>query len=232
MRQACKRAREYGVLQDPYALCHLIRAFVLPLGLYGSQVWGIAFLGHGVQLSNPVQTRMLSFLRFAARLGQLPLQLYWLRAACKFWNTAKLSHSDLLMRVIKANVELGRSCQTSWSAQFQLAARELMGGEFTLSPDMVLGTKAMEVKWLERWGRRWGGFEGDPRLPETVHRERCMLHGSSMGEIYAAWFKHGAGRPKPQPEAECQVSPTNKKGLEMIGNRPLVIKTTPRLSHV
>ncbi|KAJ9533170.1 hypothetical protein QJQ45_018272 [Haematococcus lacustris] len=27
---------------------------------------------------------------------------------------------------------------------------ELMGGEFTLSPDMVLGTKAMEVKWLER----------------------------------------------------------------------------------
>ncbi|KAJ9519854.1 hypothetical protein QJQ45_014577, partial [Haematococcus lacustris] len=162
MRQACKRARDYGVLHDPYALCHLIRAFVLPLGLYGSQVWGTAFLGHGMQLSNPVQTRMLSFLRFAARvrgsvsglmvlheLGQLPLQLYWLRAACKFWNTAKLSHSDLLMRVIKADVELGRGCQASWSAQFQLAARELMGGEFTLSPDMVLGTKAMEVKWLE-----------------------------------------------------------------------------------
>ncbi|KAJ9504750.1 hypothetical protein QJQ45_024293 [Haematococcus lacustris] len=114
MRKACKRAREYGVLHDPYALCHLIRAFVLPLGLYGSQVWGTAFLGHGMQLSNPVQTRMLSFLR-----------------------------------VIKADVELGRGCQASWSAQFQLAARELMGGEFTLSPDMVLGTKAMEVKWLE-----------------------------------------------------------------------------------
>ncbi|KAJ9518330.1 hypothetical protein QJQ45_010193 [Haematococcus lacustris] len=197
MRQACKRAREYGVLHDPYALCHLIRAFVLPLGLYGSQVWGTAFLGHGMQLSNPVQTRMLSFLRFAARvrgsvsglmvlheLGQLPLQPYWLRAACKFWNTAKLSHSDLLMRVIKADVELGRVCQASWSAQFQLAARELMGGAFTLSPDIVLGTKAMEVKWLERWGRRWVGFEGDPRLPETVHRERCS---------YAAWFKHGDG---------------------------------------
>ncbi|GFH33365.1 hypothetical protein HaLaN_32729, partial [Haematococcus lacustris] len=49
------------------------------------------------------------------------------QGACKFWNTAKLSHSDLLMRVIKADVELGRSCQTSWSAQFQLAVRELMG---------------------------------------------------------------------------------------------------------
>ncbi|GFH11881.1 hypothetical protein HaLaN_07459, partial [Haematococcus lacustris] len=67
MRKACKRAREYGAMHDPYALCHLIRAFVLPLGLYGSQVWGTAFLGHGVQLSNPVPTRMLSFLRFAAR---------------------------------------------------------------------------------------------------------------------------------------------------------------------
>ncbi|GFH31636.1 hypothetical protein HaLaN_30713 [Haematococcus lacustris] len=42
----------------------------------------------------------------------------------------------------------------------------------------------MEVKWLERWGRRWVGFEGDPRLPETVHRERCS---------FAAWFKHGDG---------------------------------------
>ncbi|GFH33271.1 retrovirus-related Pol polyprotein from type-2 retrotransposable element R2DM, partial [Haematococcus lacustris] len=33
----------------------------------------------------------------------------------------------------------------------QLAARELLGDEFTLSSDMVLGTKALEVKWLERW---------------------------------------------------------------------------------
>ncbi|GFH14530.1 hypothetical protein HaLaN_10603, partial [Haematococcus lacustris] len=50
------------------------------------------------------------------------------RATCKFWNTANLSHSDLLMRVIKEDVELGRRCQASWSAQFQLHARELMGG--------------------------------------------------------------------------------------------------------
>ncbi|GFH16265.1 hypothetical protein HaLaN_12651 [Haematococcus lacustris] len=55
---------------------------------------------------------------------------------------------------------------------------------FAYNINMVLGTKAMEVKWLERWGRRWVGFEGDPRLPETVHRERCS---------YAAWFKHGDG---------------------------------------
>ncbi|KAJ9526737.1 hypothetical protein QJQ45_017518 [Haematococcus lacustris] len=50
-----------------FAATH-IRAFVLPMGLFGSQVWGTAFLEHGVQLSNPVQTRMLSFLRFAARV--------------------------------------------------------------------------------------------------------------------------------------------------------------------
>ncbi|KAJ9513983.1 hypothetical protein QJQ45_021067, partial [Haematococcus lacustris] len=144
--------------------------------------WGYA--GKGSGMSVRVYFTRTAMLVVLHELGQLPLQLYWFRAACKFWNTAKLSHSDLLMRVIKADVELGRSCQASWSAQFQLAARELMGDEFTLSPDMVLGTKAMEVKWLERWGRRWVGFEGDPRLPETVHRERCS---------YAAWFKHGDG---------------------------------------
>ncbi|GFH23100.1 hypothetical protein HaLaN_20659 [Haematococcus lacustris] len=37
------------------------------------------------------------------------------------------------MRVIKADVELGRSCQASWSAQFQLAARELMGVRYRKS---------------------------------------------------------------------------------------------------
>ncbi|GFH19632.1 hypothetical protein HaLaN_16605 [Haematococcus lacustris] len=99
MRQACNRAGEYGVLQDPYALCHLIRAFVLHLGLYGSQVWGTAFLGHGLMVVH--------------ELGQLPLQLYWLRAACKFWNTAKLSHSDLLMRVMKADVGASQATPTN-----------------------------------------------------------------------------------------------------------------------
>ncbi|GFH05552.1 hypothetical protein HaLaN_00032 [Haematococcus lacustris] len=75
MRQACKRAREYGVLQDPYTLCHLIRAFVLPLGLYGSQA-----------LQPRANTHAL--------LSQLPLQLYWLRAACKFLNLGPADESD------------------------------------------------------------------------------------------------------------------------------------------
>ncbi|KAJ9516804.1 hypothetical protein QJQ45_027214, partial [Haematococcus lacustris] len=72
-----------------------------------------------------------------------------LERSCSHWGCMAARYSDLLMRVIKADVELGRRCQASWSALFQLAARELMGGEFTLSPDMVRGTKAMEVKWLE-----------------------------------------------------------------------------------
>ncbi|GFH27033.1 hypothetical protein HaLaN_25289 [Haematococcus lacustris] len=67
-------------------------------------------------------------------------------AACKFWNTAKLSHSDLLMRVIKADVELGRSCQASWSAQFQLAARELMGEVRTSLTRFRLGNSGLGVE--------------------------------------------------------------------------------------
>ncbi|KAJ9529887.1 hypothetical protein QJQ45_022308 [Haematococcus lacustris] len=77
-----------------------------------------------------------------------------------------------LLAALLLGVELGRSVQASWSAQFQLAAIELIGGEFTLSPDMVLGTKAMGVKWLERLFRA------------RLNRERCS---------YAAWFKHGDG---------------------------------------
>ncbi|KAJ9514295.1 hypothetical protein QJQ45_012319 [Haematococcus lacustris] len=201
MRQACKRAREYGVLHDPYALCHLIRAFVLPLGLYGSQVWGTAFLGHGVQLSNPVQTRMLSFL------------------------------SDLLMRVIKADVELGRSCQASWSAQFQLAAKELMGGEFTLSPDMVLGTKAMEVKWLESFAQL-GGTDVLARrhaaklvfdeLPQDAIASRLqLLYTSLTGHLTPRIEEHLARvyRPVPITNAGCETAlkPLSSSRVDRMG---------------
>ncbi|KAJ9520347.1 hypothetical protein QJQ45_030322, partial [Haematococcus lacustris] len=67
---------------------------------------------------------------------------------------------DLLMQVIKANVELGSSCQASSSAHFQLAAREgLLKEKFTLTPEMVLGTKAIEIKWVNSLPavlRLWG----------------------------------------------------------------------------
>lgn len=39
------------------------------------------------------------------------LRFYWLMAACRFWSTAKLPNSDLLVWVIK----LGSSGQASWS---------------------------------------------------------------------------------------------------------------------
>ncbi|KAJ9514664.1 hypothetical protein QJQ45_028375 [Haematococcus lacustris] len=92
----------------------------------------------------------------------------------------KWLESDLLMRVIKADVELGRRCQASWSAQFQLAARELTGGEFTLSPDMVLGTKAMEVKWLERTYNCLRNHHGnlDAVLISVPNKAHSMLGGN------------------------------------------------------
>ncbi|KAJ9534406.1 hypothetical protein QJQ45_016103, partial [Haematococcus lacustris] len=80
------------------------------------------------------------------------------------------------MRVIKADVELGRSCQASWSAQFQLAGGGLMGGEFTLSPNMVLGTKAMKVKWLEREQPEFAmSFQINDGHPMMVTRYRSMM---------------------------------------------------------
>ncbi|KAJ9533842.1 hypothetical protein QJQ45_026933, partial [Haematococcus lacustris] len=40
-----------------------------------------------------------------------------------------------------------------------------MSGHAAEAPAAPGRSLAMEVKWLERWGRRWVGFEGDPRLP-------------------------------------------------------------------
>ncbi|KAJ9521305.1 hypothetical protein QJQ45_001160 [Haematococcus lacustris] len=68
----------------------------------------------------------------------------------------------------------------------QLAARELMGGEFTLSPDMVLGTKAMEAVsaapgvWDEKPGQlvayqlaQWMLTKGQVRQASGLNISRC-----------------------------------------------------------
>ncbi|GFH30056.1 hypothetical protein HaLaN_28835 [Haematococcus lacustris] len=71
----------------------------------------------------------------------------------------------------------------------------------------------MEVKWLERWGRRWAGFEGDPRLPETVHREAWFKHGDGIG------FNHMAPHlPNRQLSTEARTSLTRFSALQNVPN--------------
>jgi hypothetical protein len=218
MRDVFKLAGEYGVQHHPQALLHLIRTFVLPHAMYGSQVWSTAYLSGDV-LQSPPQARMLSFYKSLLgvrrsvagdivlhELCQPPLQFYWLRSLCRFWNAVEKSGSQMLQRVAMADVALAQSSSNSrsWSAEFMAALRSHLGNAFTglHSPAAAqltrVDTTAVCTAWTARWGGRWQQYAGNPQDPATAHRERST---------YSAWFREGEGMQLSQLPQYLRLSP-------------------------
>ena len=204
MRDAQKLARTHGIQDNPFAMCHLIRAFVLPHAMYACQVWGPEFLTQQHVLKSPVQSRMTAFLRYVLgvrrtvaadvvlhELCQLPLQFYWLRAVCRFWNGLARSRSQLLIRAAHADLQFALSAshtsrtQGCWSAAVNTALQEHLGANFSLSASLAqIDVTRVCNAWLDRWKGRWSQWCGDPRHVDTQHRERCT---------YGVWFRQGEG---------------------------------------
>ena len=55
--------REYALADRPYTSLWLAKTYVIPAGMYGSQVWGTGFLQAGREFSSPLSTLHLHFLK-------------------------------------------------------------------------------------------------------------------------------------------------------------------------
>lgn len=198
MREVNRIASSQGVQGCPYAMCHLLRAFVVPHGMYASQIWGPEFLGPQNLFKSPIQARMTSFLRYILRvrrtvsanivlheLCQLPLQYYWLRSVCRFWNAMPAARSALLTRVASADALLGSGGKSCWSKSVNVALEGVLHGDFSLAQDLSsINVRQMCDAWLNSWHNRWAQWAGDPTDPSSVHRSLCA---------YLTWFKQGDG---------------------------------------
>jgi len=91
--------RDTALCDRPFASLWLAKAYVVPVGMYGCQVWGSGFLREGDVFIDNLQTLHLNFLkgtlgvkRSAPNWAALrecaheSLQFYWLRAAIRFYN--------------------------------------------------------------------------------------------------------------------------------------------------
>jgi hypothetical protein len=238
-REVRRLAWKFGVRDNPMALCHLARTFVLPHAMYASQFWGTAFLSADAVHSAGPQVRMTSFfrqmlgVRFSVpsdvvlhELCQLPLQLYWLRALCRFWNRLDNAGNEMLLHVARADANL--NVPTCWSAQLNAALRELLGDDTQqqVKPSLqALETGAICAEWHKRWTDRWLPFSGDPRKPETGSRQRCT---------YSRWFKQGDGcnmQAMPQYLQSLDISPAVRSHCARfrLGNHGLAIDSGARV---
>jgi len=122
--------REHTLADRPHASLWLAKTYVIPAGMYASQVWGTGFMQAGKEFSSALQTLHLNFLKgtlgvkrtttnwaVLRECGHQPLQYYWFRAAVKLYNSMLGTNSSTLRRVMQADLKLQPKDDKCWTAQ-------------------------------------------------------------------------------------------------------------------
>ena len=111
--------RGHALADRPHTSLLLAKTYVIPAGMYGSQVWGTGFLQAGREFSSSLSTLYLHFLKgtlgvkrsitnwaVLRECGHEPLQFYWFRSAVKLNNNMLITNGDTLRRVVQADLNL------------------------------------------------------------------------------------------------------------------------------
>ncbi len=111
--------RDTALCDKPFASLWLAKAYVVPAGMYGCQVWSSGFLHEGVEFRSTLQILHLNF--FKGTLGvkrsapkwailrecaHETLQFYCFRAAIRFYNGLLSSNSATLKQALHADLKL------------------------------------------------------------------------------------------------------------------------------
>ena len=124
-----KFVREHALADRPHTSLWLAKTYVIPAGMYGSQLWGTGFLQAGREFSSLLSTLHLHFLK--GTLGfHKSLTLIGLYSKnvdmnrCSSTSFGQLSSfsivctiSDTLRRVVQANLNLQPRSSACWIAQ-------------------------------------------------------------------------------------------------------------------
>ena len=149
--------REHNLKSRPHVSLWLSKAYVIPAGMYGSQIWGTPFLRMGAEFHNPLQIWHFSFLKSTLGVkrsapnwavlrecGQEPLQFYWFRAAVKFYNTMVQNSNPFLKAVLSADVRLSSTAAGCWTAELLSAFHGL--ARKTAFEEAVKNMQPVELK--------------------------------------------------------------------------------------
>ena len=123
-------AEEHHLNNRLHALIWLLKTYVIPAGMYASQIWATPFLKQGKEMDNPLQKWILATLKrwlgvrdttpswsILRECGLEPLQLNWFRAAIRMYNSFIHCNSDTIQRIVQADTILSSSSSECWSSQ-------------------------------------------------------------------------------------------------------------------
>eukprot|EP00983_Pelagomonas_calceolata_P065011 1148403-Pelagomonas_calceolata.AAC.1 len=106
--------REHASGDRLHVLLWLRETYLVPAGMYASQVWGTEYVDEGQEFSSVKRaTTNWAVLR---EYGHVPLQLYWFKSIIKMYNGLSNSNCETVRKVLKADLHLhsrGPSCSTA-----------------------------------------------------------------------------------------------------------------------
>jgi hypothetical protein len=203
-----KAAREVGVHQMPHAMLRLFQTFVVPYGMYASQIWGSNYIHPDTVFKPNIQVRHLGFLKLLAgvkrsvagdvllsEMCQIPFQFYWLRSVCHFWNSTTTTNSAVMRSIARADVYLSYSSDKCWSAAVVKAMDaypQLQGQAIGILSNMnKFDVACVGEAWKECFRRRLqqaGGDPRDPALGPNGQRKLCTYNTYFRQEGKGTWW--------------------------------------------
>jgi len=197
-------AKDHDLRNRPHAMLWLSQVYGIPAGMYACQVWGTEYLKEGSEFDSQLQKRHLCSLRrilgvknsttnwpVLRECGQEPLQFFWFRASIKFFNSMLDSNSEVLRRVLKADLHLASFDTSCWSAQVCNAFSGLQNGA-TFKQKMMGASKIPLQEFVGdlRYRQQKVWREADVVCPRTVNKKAVTYH---------KWFGNSASGPRGAP---------------------------------
>lgn len=189
-RRISEFAKDHDLRNRPHAMLWLSKVYGVPAGMYACQVWGTEYLREGSEFDSQLQKRHLCSLRrilgvknsatnwpVLRECGQEPLQFFWFRAAIKFFNSMLDSNSEVLRRVLKADLHLASFDKSCWSAQVSNAFSGLQNG--ALFKQKLLGASKIPLQEFVgdlRYRQQKVWREAHDCCPRTVNRKAVTYH--------------------------------------------------------
>ena len=122
--------REHALGDRPHVSLWLGKTYLVPAGMYASQVWGTEYIKEGQEFASELQVRHMSFLKgtlgvkrattnwaVLRECGHLPLQFYWFKSAIKMYNSMLNTNCETLRKVCHADLHMHSRAPSCWTAQ-------------------------------------------------------------------------------------------------------------------
>mgnify|MGYP006273753757 FL=1 len=124
-------AHQHNLTHRLHANVWLFKTYVVPAGMYSSQIWATSYLQQGHEMDNCIQKWLLRFLRsmlgvrtstpswsVLRECGVEPIQFNWFKSCARLYNSLTQCNSALLRQVFHADISLSNRSPSCWISHF------------------------------------------------------------------------------------------------------------------